>query len=289
MIILFDNIIKNKKVLIKVILSMLLGFALGHYSKTYYHTHEVNSFSTVLAFTYIALAIWRILQYRKDFKLTKKTVITMLVCILVALPFAGKVLYDNCRNTIPSTLIERETNGMIHLFSYGYSVFLTFVDTGKNIVYSSFLSIFPLSLIMAMAYVYKKEEHLDFFMPMIIAIVGESTFCIIKTPIYMYFDCVAGAVALSCIYLYMYMIANIEENVFKMKDSAKIVLAFLVFYFLIPRPEVFMSKVYMYVLAMLVTLLYFLFINFADKRYQRVLLVVLSIWSIVSVVPLIFI
>ena len=107
MIILFDNIIKNKKVLIKVILSMLLGFALGHYSKTYYHTHEVNSFSTVLAFTYIALVIWRILQYRKDFKLTKKTVITMLVCILVVLPFAGKVLYDNCRNTIPSTLIDR--------------------------------------------------------------------------------------------------------------------------------------------------------------------------------------
>lgn len=47
----------------------------------------------------------------------------------------------------------------------------------------------------------------------------------------MYYDCVAGAVGISCIYLYIYMFAHIEENIFKLADSAKIVLALLVFYF----------------------------------------------------------
>lgn len=287
-ILLFDNIVKNKKVFIKIVLSMILGFAFGFYSKTYYHTHEVNSFSTVLFFTYIALAIWRILKYKKDFKFTKKTCLIAILCVLVAVPFWGKVLCDSSYNTFPSASIERETNGLVHLFSYGYSMFLPFIETGKNVVYTSFLSVFPLSLILAMVYVYKKEKHLDFLIPMIIAIVCESIFCMIKTPIYMYYDCVAGAVGLSCIYLYIYMIANIEENIFKLADSAKIVLALLVLYFIMPRPELFMSKGYMYAISAVITLLYFMFINFADKRYQKVLLVVLVLWSLVSTVPVFF-
>lgn len=288
-ILLFDNIVKNKKVFIKIVLSMILGFAFGFYSKTYYHTHEVNSFSTILFFTYIALAIWRILKYKKDFKFTKKTCLIAILCVLVAVPFWGKVLYDSSYNTFPSASIERETNGLVHLFSYGYSMFLPFIETGKNVVYTSFLSVFPLSLILAMVYVYKKEKHLDFLIPMIIAIVCESIFCMIKTPIYMYYDCVAGAVGLSCIYLYMYMFAHIEENIFKLTDSAKIVLGLLVFYFLVPRPEVFMSKGYMYAISAVITLLYFMFINFADKRYQKVLLVVLLLWSLISTVPVLFV
>lgn len=295
-ILLFDNIVKNKKVFIKIVLSMILGFAFGFYSKTYYHTHEVNSFSTILFFTYIALAIWRILKYKKDFKFTKKTCLIAILCVLVAVPFWGKVLYDSSYNTFPSASIERETNGLVHLFSYGYSMFLPFVELEENAIYSSFLSVFPLSLILAMVYVYKKEKHVDFFMPMIFVIVAESVFCMVRLPmlqsiginINMHFDYVAGAVGLSCIYLYIYMIANIEENIFKLADSAKIVLALLVLYFIMPRPEVFMSKGYMYAISAVITLLYFMFINFADKRYQKVLLVVLVLWSLVSTVPVFF-
>jgi hypothetical protein len=95
------------------------------------------------------------------------------------------------------------------------------------------------------------------------------------------------AIGLACIYLYMYMLANIDENIFKLKTSIKIVLALLVLFFLVPKPTVFASKVYLYVLTMCLTVLYFLFINFADKRYQNILLVVLVLWSLISFVPVV--
>lgn len=271
------------------IMSSLVYF--GLFWTEYYSNFEYNSFTRAMLLIYLSLAIWLILKNTEKLSMQKRIGIVFLSFVITIVGLViSKKLFIYLDNDI--LYLNNETNGLMHLFSYGYSMFLPFVNTGKNVTYSSFLSLFPLPLIIAIIYVYREEKNTEFFLPMIIVIVFESIFCILKKPLLgldMCFDFVAGAIGLACIYLYMYMIAHIEENMFKLKDSAKIVLVFLVFYFLVPQPEVFMSKGYMYILAMLITLLYFLFINFADKRYQKVLLVVLSIWSIVSAVPLIFI
>lgn len=284
-----NKIITSKEFIIKISLSMWLGLSpilmsLGGNSWV--------GFSKYLFIIYIALSIWVILKNRDLYTLNKQSLTRAIPCILVVL-FCGIVsMYvDGSYTIVPE---GTESNGLMHLFSYGYSIFLPFVDTGKNIVYSSFLSLFPLSLILAMVYVYKKEKHLEFLFPMIIAIVIESIWCMLQLEILdkilgfskaYYIEAATTAVSLGCVYLYMYMIANIDENIFSMKTSIRMVLALLVLYFFIPRPSVFMTKGYMYILAMLITLLYFLFINFADKRYQKVLLVVLTIWSLISFIP----
>lgn len=285
-----NKIITSKEFVIKISLSMWLGLS------PILMAVEGNSwlgFSNYLFIIYIAIAIWVILKNRDLYRINKQSLMRAIPCIIVAsvCGIVAMLVKGNPARIMPE---GTENNGLMHLFSYGYSIFLPFVDTGKNIVYSSFLSLFPLSLVLAMVYVYKKEKHLEFLMPMIIAVVIESIWCMVQPEIlgkifgfskYGYIEAATTAVSLGCIYLYIYMIANIDENVFSMKTSIKIVLGFLVLYFLVPRPDVFMSKGYMYILAMLITLLYFLFINFADERYRKVLLVVLTIWSLISFMP----
>ena len=66
------------------------------------------------------------------------------------------------------------------------------------------------------------------------------------------------------------MLANIDENIFSIKTSMRMTLALLVFYFLIPKPKIFMSGGYIYALSSAITLLYFLFINFGNPKYKKV-------------------
>lgn len=166
-IILFEQIIKNRNVFIKIALSAVLGFTFGIFNVTYYHAYEVNSFSRVILFTYIALAIWRVLEHKKDIKMDKHFWLILAGCVVLAIPVGFKVLYDHSFNSLPVSTVGLYpdgfiNNGFMHLFSYGYSMFLPFVQTGNNVIYTSFLSVFPLSLILAMIYVYKKEKHLEF-------------------------------------------------------------------------------------------------------------------------------
>ena len=242
---------------------------------------RLRIFRNLSLFTYLVLGLWLTLENKNKTGIVCYSVISVIIAAVIL-----------CFDGVTPILEDSNGNGLTYLLSYGYSMFLPFAAIGENFMYSSFLSLFPVPLVLAMIYVYKKEKHLNFLMPMILLIVLQSVFCMSKLPIFNFIGWnvnsniayAASATGLTCIYLYIYMIANIEENMFKMKNAAKIALAFLVFYFLAPRPEAFMGKGYMYVLAMLVTLLYFLFIQFTDKRYKNVLLVVLSLWSIISAV-----
>ena len=134
-------------------------------------------------------------------------------------------------------------------------------------------------------------------MPLIIVIVLQSIYCMTKLPLFKIIgwqttwnmSLCASAISLASVYLYMYMIANIDENIFSIKTSMRMTLALLVFYFLIPKPKIFMSGGYIYALSSAITLLYFLFINFGNPKYKKVLLVMLAIWSLISSVPVLFI
>jgi len=283
--------IKNKylKVLFVVILFTVLWLFGAAYSCGYYTNYMVNGFTRVIHITYLALAIWLIIKNTGDLSKGKRIALCFLpIIISVVFIIITEKFYGLIGNSILD--LDNEKNGFTHLFSYGYSMFLPFVNLEHNELYSSFLSLFPVSLIVAMIYVYKEEKHTEFFMPMIIAITLESVYCMTKVPILkifgfdssMYYDFFAGAIGLSCVYLYMYMLANIDEKIFSIKSAFRITIAFLIFYFLIPKPTVFNSKIYMYVLSSVIALLYFLFLNFGDSRYKKVLVVVLVIWTLIS-------
>jgi hypothetical protein len=298
LIVILEFLMNSKNAILKNIALILAGICIGYYKFGIGYYGKWHGFEQILIFVYIALAIWVVLKNRKDFKTSIKGVLKVVPgFILGALACALIIYYGYCNGFAGNIVTDNSTknNGLAQLFSYGYSMFLPFVDTGENIAYAGFVSIFPLSLILAMVYAYKNEKHLEFLMPMIIVIVFESIFCMTANSILgnilfisnYYIEMASLALGLACIYLYIYMIANIDENIFKLTNSIKIVLALLVLFFLIPKPNVFTSNVYLYVLTMCLTLLYFLFINFADKRYQKLLLVVLTLWSLISFVPVV--
>lgn len=293
-IIALNQFMTSENKIIKAISIIVISVIIGAFA--FIDRGQIVIFKKLLIFTYIAMAVWVILKNKSKLKFNKWDEAWLIYFTISGIIIAvWTYLYGT---ELPESSAQlNQGNGLMHLFSYGYSMFLPFVNLGENAIYSSFLSVFPLSLILAMVYVYKKEKHLDFLMPMILVLVLQSVFCMTRLPLFKIIGwqsdwnmtlCVP-AISLSCIYLYIYMIANIEENIFKLADSAKIVLALLVLYFIMPRPEIFMSKGYMYAISAVITLLYFMFINFADKRYQKVLLIVLVVWSLISTVPVLFV
>lgn len=295
-----NQFITNKKSIIKMLCICVIGLAIGFYHNGLHY--EWMGLEILVAPIYIAIIVWTIWKNKKDFKFEKQDMVYTIIGVIIGavLCYFGLRYYSYLHivQTIPDDV---QGNGLTHLMSYGYSMFLPFFETENNLVYSSFISIFPLSLIVAMLYVYKKEKHVEFLMPMIIILVLESVFCMTRNGLFniidstsepfpmLYVQLCANAVNLGCIYMYMYMIANIDENIFSITTSMRIVLALIVFYFFIPRPEVFTSKGFLYGITAVITLLYFLFINFADPRYKKVLLWVLSIWALISSVPVLFI
>lgn len=293
---------KTTKALLTVAIGVLAGAYLG-FNDGYY-----TGFERLLFFVYVAVTIWVILDNKTRIKFKKEElkyfipciVLAVLLCIGTIWIYNANVQFSPFLNVDENghkviELEETKGNGLQYLLSYGYAPFLIFTELSENLEYMSFLSIFPLSLILAMLYLYKKEKHIEFLMPMIIVITLECIFCMTKLPIFKFIgfteslrlEVCANAVSLACIYLYIYMIANVKESVFSLTKSAKVILGFLVFYFLIPRPEAFASRGYMYSIVCIITLLYFIFINYTDSRYKRVLSVILVMWAVASFFPVI--
>ena len=285
-------LISNKKG-IKALSLTVLGIGLGVY--TLLDAGDLIAFRNLSIFTYLALGIWLILEKKNLIKFEKLDWIWYILSLSVGLiaAIAFRYLY----HFTETTTYSGGKNGLAYLFSYGYSMFLPFLNFENKYLFSSFLSIFPVSLIVAMIYVYKTEKHEKFLMPLIVVIVLQSIFCMTKLPLFKIIgwkstwnmSLCASAIGLVSVYLYIYMLANIDENIFPIKTSMRMTLALLVFYFLIPKPEIFMSRGYMYGLACLITLLYFMFINFGNPKYKKVLLVILVIWSVISSAPVLFI
>ena len=285
-------LVSNKKG-VKALSLAVLGCCLGVY--TWFDAGDLIAFRNISIFTYFALTIWLILEKKNLIKFEKLDLIWYILSLAFGLIVAIVLRY--LYHFTGTTTYSGGENGLAYLFSYGYGIFLPFLNFENKYLFSSFLSIFPVSLIVAMIYVYKTEKHEKFLMPLIIVIVLQSIFCMTKLPLFKIIgwqttwnmSLCASAISLASVYLYMYMIANIDENIFSIKTSMRMTLALLVFYFLIPKPKIFMSGGYIYALSSAITLLYFLFINFENPKYKKVLLVMLAIWSLISSVPVLFI
>lgn len=292
-IICMNQFLCSKNKYIKPLSIAILGFCIGSYA--FLDKGDLIAFRNLSMLTFVALAIWLVLEKKQELKLEKTNYIWIILSLIAG--FIISFVFGNIIASLEMSKYSGGENGLPYLFSYGYSMFLPFLNLESKYLYASFLSIFPVSLIVAMIYVYKTEKHETFLMPLIIVIVLQSIFCMTKLPIFKIIgwdntwnmSLCASAISLASVYLYMYMIANIDENIFSIKNSMRMTLALLVFYFLIPKPEIFMFRGYMYGLACLITLLYFMFINFGDKRYKKVLLILLVIWSVISSAPVLFV
>lgn len=251
--------------------------------------YYLEYFRNFLYLTYLAILIWLIILHKKDLLFNKKTLLLFIPFIIIGIVIACLIAMFW---PIPNNNINNENmsiNALVSLFSYGYNFFLIYENIGNNYLYSSFISLFPLPLIIAMFYTYKHEKNLEFLFPMCIVIAIEIIVCLsLKSTANI--EMLSAVISLSCIYLYIYMIANIKEKIFSINQTAYIVLAFLVLYFLMPMPKIFGldGSYHQFLIAIILSLLHFTFLNINDRRFKAIFYVFVVLLSIASTIPVLY-
>lgn len=281
----------------KVKMPCIFGIAICAIS---YIFTEYPAWMISFGYIFLALAIWIIIKNFKEYKFK----VIDLGLIGLAILFVGIMCYryyslaEKTINIIantsyPGARIEKGGNGIPYLFSYLYNFLLPFVITADNCSVASIISIFPVPMLMAIYYMYKKEKNISFLMPITIVAVLETIFCISGFPEiiskitlfkYVIVERASVAVGIANFYILIYMLANIQDTLLSMKVMIRgtiILMCTLVF---VPFPTEMSSKLYLSLFAGILCLLTFLFLNNGDKRYRNVLMVFMIVLTITGAI-----
>ena len=291
---LFDN----KKS--KIISSIILAYSSISYIFILYPAWQIS-----FGYVFLAIIIWVIVKNRKSYKfkgIDAACFLGMAFSIILAALYFYNTSHDAIQSILnssyPGARNEFGGNGIKYLFSYLYSVLLPFTSNIDTMEYASFLSFFPIPLIMAMIYLYKKEKHVEFILPLLIVLVLETVWCVSGIPnsiakiVFLNLVPVercAVAIGLGSIYLYIYMLAHVDEKFIKQTNAVYIILAVLVLVFFIPFPDSLKARKFLYMFVAIETLGGFLLLNIGDKKYQKVFLffaVLITLISGITVNPI---
>lgn len=292
-----DKFMNSKDTKWKAVWTAVFSYSAISYILVLYPAWQVS-----FGYVFLSLAIWVIIKNFKNYKennYNKKIDIICLVCLLIAVIVVCGIFYFTSRDAItaiintsyPGARDETGGHGIKYLFSYLYSFMLPFRQDFDVMEFASFMSFFPVPLIMGLVYLYKKEKHGEFILPLLVAIVLETVWCMSGMPAILAkftmlnvvpVERCAVAVGLASIYLYIYMFANVEEKIFKQTHSGYIVLAILIALFFIDVPTVLNTKGNLYIFVMIEALGGFLLLNIGDKNYQKLFLGFAVIVSLVS-------
>lgn len=289
---------KNKKM--KTIWSLVLAYSIISYVFSLYPAWIIS-----FGYVFLAIAIWIIIKNKKEYKFEIFDIFCY-VGILLIIGAVGFYFYNTSFDSIqrilnsvyPGSRNESGGKGIIYLFSYLYSSILPFGQEFDTKMFASFLSFFPIPMIMAMIYLYKKEKHVEFILPLLIVLVLETVWCVSGIPnsiakiVFLNLVPVercAVAIELGSIYLYIYMLAHVDEKFIKQTNAVYIILAVLVLVFFMPVPDSLKARKFLYMFVAIETLGGFLLLNIGDKKYQKVFLffaVLITLISGITVNPI---
>ena len=191
-------------------------------------------------------------------------------------------------NRIPARYYR---NGISYLFNYLYNILLPFNDVQEKAVLGSFISIFPIPMIVSLYYLFSKEKHAEFLLPITIVVVFETIYCISGLPAVLEnitlfsktdISCVAPVVNFGNLLIIFYFLGNVKEKIVKFKNTIRISLAIVCILIFIERPIVFIANSYLYLFVAELCLLVFLFLNYDDKKYRNVFLFFLCLLTLIS-------
>ena len=240
-----------------------------------------NAVTLPFMLVFIAVFIWILIDYRDEY-LKYEQHLTFLITVAVAIvvmlivhkAFPSKYFFNSDINYNKSGIqyINGYLNNFVHVFKkYKEPI----------IRYGSFISVFPMPLIVALIILYKGEKHLSFMLPMSIVTAFETIFCLVGLPetlsVITHFDKVnyivcAAAVNFSSLLIAMYIISNVEEKMFELVPSMRLTMIVVVIMALIDqfRPVAeFSSRTYMFLFVSENAALIFLFLNWTVRRYRN--------------------
>ena len=256
--------------------------------------------SMVISFGYLflALAIWICIKNRKKYKFSKKAIlaITLSIAFVIIAIFLVEHFTNMFSQSMKMYKVGEKGNALTYHFSYIYNFIMPYKDSGSNLELASMMSIFPVPIIMAMFYLYKKEKHEEFLFPILCVITLEIVWSMINLPEFL--STITGlklvtvkdaslAVALANIYIYLYMFANVKEEAISFKSAIRITILLLIVNFFIPKPENYLAKSYNYIFSAVFTLESFLMLCYTDPKYKTVALWIIAILTIVGM-PIVF-
>lgn len=287
--VLIYKIIKEKKFKKNILKAIaIFGCAIGY-------IYTFRPFAISFGYLFFALILWILISNRKELKENKNNKILLTLTIIISMIFAilAEIFFPNVYGENSQGL----NAGIDGLFSYLYNPFLPYNTFEEIEDLGSFITMFPLPLIISLFYMYKKENHLEFLLPVTVITVLETVYCISGFPEviakFTMLSKVGGlrvvpAVQFANLLMLFYIMENVNDLNLKMKHTIRITIILVCILVFIKYPIIFATKKYLYLFVCELSLLSFLFLNYSNKKYRKVFLIMLILFTLLGGVPVNF-
>jgi len=286
-VVLLEKLIGNKNTKAKILIAGLIILSMILYSFT------SPNFSVAFGYVFLALIIWILFKNKilKD-KLSLKIliVITIICAILVT------IISINIEND-SSKQVEVYKNGIASTFNYLYNILLPFNNLPSKELYGGIISLYPLPMLLALYYLFNKDDNTEFLLPLTIVCVLETVFItsgfpeiIERLTLFSKVDSLACALAInfSNLLILLYFLENIKGKLFKFKNTIRITIVLICMLIFVERPIAFSSLKFLYLIVAELCLLVFLFLNYDDKKYKKVFLFFLLVTTLIGGISILF-
>lgn len=284
-VVLFDKMLISKTKIVNVIC------ALATISISIISTFADNGYTIAFSYVVIALLIWRLIknkEYLKNKVIVLLTIITLLVSIIV--PIVLRINMFGERN------IYNDYNGFSNAFNYLNNLFIPYTEGMENAFkVAGIFSLFPVPMLIALYYLYKKEGHTSFLLPVvlssvigIICIMGMMPHGIEKAIGYLEVDIykMAASISFSNLLMIFYFIGNVDDLKVKTNHAIRFVMIVICILVFVGRPEEFESKRFLFFHTAELCTMAFIFMFWREKGYKNAFLALLIILTILGGLPI---
>lgn len=287
--VLIYKIVKEKELKKNILKAIaIIGCMLGY-------MYTFRPFAISFGYLFFALILWILVSNRKELKENTNNKIVLVATIVISVFLA--ILAGTFFPKVYGEDSQGLNAGIDGLFSYLYNPFLPYNMFEGIEYFGSFITMFPLPLILSLFYMYKKEKHLEFLLPVTVIAVLETVYCISGFPDiidkFTMLSTVGGmrvvpAVQLANLLIMFYMMENVSDFILEMKHAIRISLVLVCILVFIKYPMVFVARKYLYLFVCELSVLSFLFLNYSNKKYRKVFLVMLILFTLMGGLPVSF-
>ena len=256
------------------------------------YSYTFIPYAVSFGYVFIGLIIFVIIKNKDKIKDQKGELICVLLMSILGIVISKILIKNNYTEEFQETIA-----GYSLIFSYLYGILLPFKDIPYKEVWASMCGIAPVPLVIALYYLYKKEQHVSFLMPISVVTVFEIVYCFMGFPNFLskafLLENVSTyrmmtAIQFANLLLIFYFIGVIKERLFSVKVNMRITVLFLIIVAFVSFPKDISNRLYLILYICELTTLVFLFLNMEEKNYRKGLVAVLVLISILSSVPVTF-
>lgn len=239
------NFIKNKNIVARLMLSVLLGYIATCYILIMYPAWMIP-----YAYLFVMIFIWMLIDNKKDIKWKDLLYLipTAITCAITFFPlyFGAKDVFEIVSNTVyPGNRVWYGGGNWKLLYTYISQMFYPYISIGNPCEYSQYISLFPIPLFMGMYYLIKnklKNKKIDWFL-LLTAIFSilMTIWCSFRLPEFIsnitFMKLATGdraqlSISLASIFMFIYIISRYEsdkkEKILSIDNVIKFLIATLI-------------------------------------------------------------